>query len=155
MLSCRNQYFCFEWPLSSWEKMTPLVWVYLGSLAGLFKVTFLTSIYFNTHVYKHTVCRVVFARVILAIQRLQTVSPALNSTRHSCIERKVIWDIRIQPVFNSPTDNEGERGENKTGATIFLYTVSLIVKVLCLSIVWFNIPEMNLILLSSIIGTYP
>lgn len=66
-----------------------------------------------------------------------------------------MWDIRIQPVFNSPTDNEGERGENKTGATIFLYTVSLIVKVLCLSIVWFNIPEMNLILLSSIIGTYP
>lgn len=30
----------------------------------------------------------------------------------------------IRSVLNSPADKEGERGENKTGATIFLYVVS-------------------------------
>lgn len=34
-----------------------------------------------------------------------------------------MWDIRIRLVLNLLTDNKGERGENKTGANIFLYTV--------------------------------
>lgn len=29
-----------------------------------------------------------------------------------------------RPVLNLPADNEGEMGEKKTGAIIFLYTVS-------------------------------
>lgn len=31
--------------------------------------------------------------------------------------------LRIIPVLHSTADNKGERGENKTGANITLYTV--------------------------------
>lgn len=42
----------------------------------------------------------------------------MNSPRYSCVKRDIIWDIGICPVLYSPTDNEGERGKNKTWANI-------------------------------------
>lgn len=38
----------------------------------------------------------------------------LNSPRHNCFKR----ESGFPPVFNSPTDIESERGENKTRAKI-------------------------------------
>lgn len=40
----------------------------------------------------------------------------------------MIEDIRIRPVLNTPPDNGSERGENKSGANISLYSVSWLFK---------------------------
>lgn len=44
----------------------------------------------------------------------------LNLPRHSCAYREIIRENWIHPVLNSSTDIEGE---NKTGASISMYTV--------------------------------
>lgn len=53
--------------------------------------------------------------------------PILNLLRHSCVKNnwsEGISDIGICPVFNLHAENEGERGDNKMGANIYLYTVN-------------------------------
>lgn len=49
--------------------------------------------------------------------------PIFNLARKSCVEREIIWDVGLRPVLNSSFGSEGERGENKTWANIFLCTV--------------------------------
>lgn len=54
----------------------------------------------------------------------QQLRPVLNLPRFSCVKRDIIWDIAIPKVLNSPTDSEGERGENKNGGKYFsLYSM--------------------------------
>lgn len=61
-------------------------------------------------------------RVIFDVYTCKHFRPVMNSPEHiSTIV--VIWDIGIRLVLNLPSNNQGERNENKTEANVSLYTV--------------------------------
>lgn len=63
----------------------------------------------ETNQWTHTVNRVIFAPCnIFACKQCCLV---LNSPRHRCVQRKIIWDIGIRSVLVSLIDNEDEMGE--------------------------------------------
>ena len=63
-------------------------------------------------------------RVSFALLHIQTISPCLNFPKICPIYfLKNIKKRKVYPVLNSSTDYVGERGENKTRANFFLYTV--------------------------------
>lgn len=73
-----------------------------------------------------TVYRVIFAPCFFfLLLHLQMVLPHLKFAQTWLCIKEIAWNIGICPVLNSPADNEVERGENKTGANISLYTVCL------------------------------
>lgn len=64
--------------------------------------------------------------VIFAISHLQNVFARswIRPDKLVFEENEMVWDIGICLVLNSPSDNESERGENKTArANISLFTV--------------------------------
>lgn len=50
--------------------------------------------------------------------------PILNSPICSCVKKDIIFDNGICSDLNSPPDNDGKKGKNKTGVNISLYTVA-------------------------------
>lgn len=60
---------------------------------------------------KHTAKINTLHRVIFALLNLETVSPVLNSPRHSFVLGEIVWDIDIRPVLNSRAHNQGEKDE--------------------------------------------
>lgn len=50
---------------------------------------------------------------------MQTVSPSLYFAQTRLCTKEITWNIQICPVVNSPADNDGEKGENKTGGEYF------------------------------------
>lgn len=56
--------------------------------------------------------------VIFSLLTYKHFCPVLNSPRHSCVQREIIWDNGIHPVLILLHDNEGEKGKNKMGENI-------------------------------------
>lgn len=59
-----------------------------------------------------TVYRLIFAPSTLEFY-------GLNSPRHSCVQREIIWDIGICPVLNLLADNKDEKGWKQNGGEYF------------------------------------
>lgn len=53
--------------------------------------------------------------LFLTFYTCERFRPVLNSPRHTLCIKEIIWDIGIHPVLIPPADNNGEKGENKTG----------------------------------------
>lgn len=47
----------------------------------------------------------------------------MNSPRHSCVKRDIVWDIKILLILDSSSDNKSERGQNISEMNISLYVV--------------------------------
>lgn len=72
---------------------------------------------------KEELLKEISKQIALFVKKLaQTILPRLEFTQTQlCLQ--LIEDIGIRPVLNSTVNNEDERGENKSGANISLYTV--------------------------------
>lgn len=80
-----------------------------------------SSIYIALFLLLYT--RLFSPRVIFAFLHLRTISPCLDIRQDIGLFKEIIYDLGMRPVLNSSPDNEGDKGENKTGAKISLYTV--------------------------------
>lgn len=62
---------------------------------------------------------------MFALLHLQTILPRFGFAQNHLRSRIIyIYDIGIHTIFNSPDENESEKFENKTGASIFLSTIN-------------------------------
>lgn len=74
-----------------------------------------------------TVCHVIFAQCYFCSS---TLSTNIEFAQTQLIKREIIWDFRIRPVFNLPTDNVSKRGKNKMGGGGGI-SLQTILKILC------------------------
>lgn len=91
------------------------------------------------YVYMCTVHRVIFA-------------PGNIRPETALLKRAIIWDVGICLILNLTADNEGEKGKNRIGANISLYTYlwqqtveccNSTVKLTIFTVFWFQIYSPN------------